>query len=609
MYKSIQSYPWSEKDDIWIFGDASIWETFNLLYYDVYIRGYITDSPNLAEYNGKPVYSFAEFQSNKCKGIIIGKRKELLNVEKQNSARFDSEVKYVYLENIFEFLDKKIVDSKSRIIVFWGAGKIANQILPYLKKRLDISFILDNNKAISGMEILGIRIFHPSELLHQEWKKYFFIIGTKYYLPVKEQLAQYGLEEQYDYVPYWWLVPSVSYVASRILDMERTEKIDENYLHFEERTDDSLAGSLITKLDYLFKKYYIYKQEIENGRKTVNLLVETEKYIEALKHIERLGKVEYITNYQYLDEELENELLQSAYGLNLKITEGINDRYIIFYDAFALSYRGLALIYLRALISLGFIVFYVTFEDKKEGMDVLREEIQASHNGSSIMYISSEIEDGIIQLRDIIEAISAKYMFLYTTPYDVIGLTVFSLYHKKRVRFQINLTDHAFWLGRFAFDYCIEFRVYGYNISIQKRKIEKEKILMLPYYPVIRKEKYQGLPFPDSTRFIFSGGALYKTISNDNLYYEIVKDILKEYSEVYFLYAGDVSNAEVNSKLLELSYLFPKRVYCIEERLRFLYKGIIINHNKKLSQPTLKRRFFKKKAAFFSWPGLGKEWC
>lgn len=43
--------------------------------------------------------------------------------------------------------------------------------------------------------------------------------------------------------------------------------------------------------------------------------------------------------------------------------------------------------------------------------------------------------------------------------------------------------------------------------------------------------------------------------------------------------------------------------------IRFLYKGIIINQNKKLSQPTLKRRFFKKKAAFFSWPGLGKEWC
>ena len=52
-----------------------------------------------------------------------------------------------------------------------------------------------------------------------------------------------------------------------------------------------------------------------------------------------------------------------------------------------------------------------------------------------------------------------------------------------------------------------------------------------------------------------------------------------------------------------------KILFVIVSILRFLYKGIIINHNKKPSQPTLKRRFFKKKAAFFSWPGLGKEWC
>lgn len=45
--------------------------------------------------------------------------------------------------------------------------------------------------------------------------------------------------------------------------------------------------------------------------------------------------------------------------------------------------------------------------------------------------------------------------------------------------------------------------------------------------------------------------------------------------------------------------------WCLEYKekcLRFLYKGIIINHNKKPSQPTLKRRFFKKKAAFFHGP-------
>ena len=51
----------------------------------------------------------------------------------------------------------------------------------------------------------------------------------------------------------------------------------------------------------------------------------------------------------------------------------------------------------------------------------------------------------------------------------------------------------------------------------------------------------------------------------------------------------------------------PKCVHEVNEQyagkfFRFLYKGIIINHNKKPSQPTLKRRFFKKKAAFFHGP-------
>ena len=36
-----------------------------------------------------------------------------------------------------------------------------------------------------------------------------------------------------------------------------------------------------------------------------------------------------------------------------------------------------------------------------------------------------------------------------------------------------------------------------------------------------------------------------------------------------------------------------------QNQIRFLYKGIIINHNKKPSQPTLKRRFFQEKGGVF----------
>ena len=59
---------------------------------------------------------------------------------------------------------------------------------------------------------------------------------------------------------------------------------------------------------------------------------------------------------------------------------------------------------------------------------------------------------------------------------------------------------------------------------------------------------------------------------------------------------------------MKIKYVFKSKAD-FQKWVRFLYKGIIINHNKKPSQPTLKRRFFKKKAAFFSWPGFGKEWC
>ena len=65
------------------------------------------------------------------------------------------------------------------------------------------------------------------------------------------------------------------------------------------------------------------------------------------------------------------------------------------------------------------------------------------------------------------------------------------------------------------------------------------------------------------------------------------------------LYVVKNRNGEYNSQVIKI----PDDIRdAYINFLRFLYKGIIINHNKKPSQPTLKRRFFKKKAAFFHGP-------
>ena len=104
-----------------------------------------------------------------------------------------------------------------------------------------------------------------------------------------------------------------------------------------------------------------------------------------------------------------------------------------------------------------------------------------------------------------------------------------------------------------------------------------------------------------------------KTESNNKEENAIIDDgVYRTYSLGETFPAGAI--LDLNSSLLLRTAETPVKtaIYYngeLYKTIRFLYKGIIINHNKKPSQPTLKRRFFKKKAAFFSWPGLGKEWC
>ena len=108
---------------------------------------------------------------------------------------------------------------------------------------------------------------------------------------------------------------------------------------------------------------------------------------------------------------------------------------------------------------------------------------------------------------------------------------------------------------------------------------------------------------------------IYKIINDDNHIGYVCTSIWKddnifiEWIEFFPIYRNNHLFVPVLSAIAEFNNCERLYLECSPEHIRFLYKGIIINQNKKLSQPTLKRRFFKKKAAFFSWPGLGKEWC
>ena len=155
---------------------------------------------------------------------------------------------------------------------------------------------------------------------------------------------------------------------------------------------------------------------------------------------------------------------------------------------------------------------------------------------------------------------------LYIPPDDVAAIAVFSQYKEKMQRYLINITDHAFWLGRNAADYFIEFRNYGANVTSEYRKISRDRIVLQPFYPQILDVPYEGLPFElGERRMILSGGSLYKTFDSHNTYYNLVDAILNHADDTVFYYIGDGDTSEL--KRLALKY--KDRVFYSREREDF----------------------------------------
>lgn len=280
--------------------------------------------------------------------------------------------------------------------------------------------------------------------------------------------------------------------------------------------------------------------------------------------------IAYNSNQFYADKEIENQLKNIAKKIirheNAYLENG--DKLILFYDGFGLNSRGLVQIYLKALCKIGRVIYIGPLSCKNKIPDIVS---LLKENGSYIEYLDDKISyiDRTIQLNDIVQKYQAKDMFFYSLPNDVVGYMVFACYEGIFNRYQINLTDHAFWLGTDIMDYCIEFRNYGSTISHLYRGIPKEKLIVLPFYPEINENMcFQGYPegICEKDKFVFSGGALYKTIGGNNNYYKMVSQLLIKHSDLKFWYAGSGNKSRIN----ELIKTFPGRVILTDERSDFV---------------------------------------
>lgn len=303
---------------------------------------------------------------------------------------------------------------------------------------------------------------------------------------------------------------------------------------------------------------------ISNIYEKINENVKKSRFENALNLISLSSDILYNYNQIFYSNKLENTIEYISFKLlNKTKIRKLDINTVLFYDGFGLDTRGLAQIYIRALVE-KFKVIYICKDNRINRIPIIKKLVLES-GGEVVALPSNNNIDAIYELKSIVDCIKPGSIFMYAYPSDVIIPTI--LHHYKGVinSYQINLTDHAFWLGAKAFDYCIEFRDYGAFISNKYRNIDKNRIKLLPFYPIIDYEQeFLGYPFEyqKDKKIIFSGGSLYKTFGGNGEYYKIVRYILKNHKDIIFWYAGSGDKTEI----VKLINDYPNRVFITEER-------------------------------------------
>lgn len=287
----------------------------------------------------------------------------------------------------------------------------------------------------------------------------------------------------------------------------------------------------------------------------------------AMAAISVAANILYNYNQIYWDKELEDmtlELAQNSLPDPLPFEKEETKR-ILFYDGFGFDERGLMLLYIRGLAEAGFQVTYVTVGHAKGR----QPRLSAAIEGQPVKCVYLPVGEGRMTVLRALDQVFREFRpqaaFFYTLPYDVEGAMVFDRWKGFTTRYQIDLTDHAFWLGRYAFDYCINGRQIGTSVQVHYRNISRDQVITLPSCaPVDKTIPFEGFPFSaEGKQVIFSGGDLYKTLGDPKLaYYSIVRSLLDKHQDVIFLYAGRGDD----SQLKKVAEEYPNRVYHISER-------------------------------------------
>ena len=280
-------------------------------------------------------------------------------------------------------------------------------------------------------------------------------------------------------------------------------------------------------------------------------------YLQSLNYIAYSAKWAYRLNFKYVDCELEDLLKDISESCFPKTKVGTDrtSRFVLL-ETHGMDNRGLTQQYIRAFMSMGVEFLYISIDCIRSKCSDIIKELGGYDKAKILLFEKSEL-DFLRKTEQVLSELGAynpTKIFLHLMPWDVVSLMVtYSL--KGVTKYNINLTDHAFWLGASFIDYNLEFRAYGKTVSLEKRKLKENQLLYLPFYPILPKNEvcFQGFPLQtDNKTIIFTGGAYYKMFGNNDLFFKIVDSLLDLSENAVVLIAGGGDISRMNKKLSKL---------------------------------------------------------
>lgn len=289
-----------------------------------------------------------------------------------------------------------------------------------------------------------------------------------------------------------------------------------------------------------------YQELVENA---LQYLADN-KIDKCVSNIEASSYLQYNYNYIYTDDVVEQIIKKISDLLLVTDNSVCDDNIIVWYDSFSWDNRGLTQQYIDALSVLDNKKFVYVSEGGIDGRgNDIKTSLQGYGNCIDIVEINGDIEQKVRKLYRIILKYRPAKFLLHSTPWTIAPIVV--LYSFPQIKlYQINITDHAFWVGSKRVDYSVEFRKYGFTVSREKRGIDINKLIFLPYYPWHTDTAFNGFPIDTQGKVVlFSGGSIYKIVGEDNFFFFLIRDILFANENAIFLFAGE-GNTEWLKKLI-----------------------------------------------------------